>query len=42
MPSIVIHEYFWAASKLGIDMEIILAKIDEYLEDRGFTTLPNL
>jgi len=33
IPSIIIHEYIWVASKLGIDMKIVLAKVSEYLED---------
>jgi len=33
IPSIIIHEYFWVAPKLGINIKIVLAKISEYLED---------
>ena len=33
VPSIVLHEYVWVASKLGIGLKIILAKAAEYLNE---------
>ena len=30
---IIIYEYLWVASRLGIDIKIVLSKISEYLED---------
>ena len=33
LPSIVIHEYYWVMTKLGVNPGIVLLKIAEYLQD---------
>ena len=33
IPSLIIHEYFWVALRLGINIKIVLTKIEEYLDD---------
>ncbi len=33
IPSIIAHEYFWVMIKLGVSLDVILSKIEEYLED---------
>jgi len=33
IPSLIIHEYLWAALRLGINIKIVLTKIEEYLDD---------
>ena len=33
IPSLIIHEYFWVALRLRINIKIVLTKIEEYLDD---------